>query len=126
MASKPWKMPERQPEDGEICVSRLRDGAPHLRMTHAAGNLVLSEYNAARLFGILALFLEIPLPPALGKAIKLTRPGDNLNATMGFAEPKTLGDKLAQSLLGQALEKGLGVPSERRVTKKRERAGGSK
>lgn len=118
MASK-WTMPERQPEDGALNVSRLPGGRLYLQITHACGNLVLSDYNAARLFGILALFLEIPLPPALGKAIKLTRPGDdNLNATMGFPEPKTLGEKLAQHLVGKELEK-VGVVTTKKRTRSR-------
>lgn len=99
-------MPERQPDDGPLGVSRVDDDPGYLRFTHGDQWMVLSEYNAARLFGMLALFLKIPIPRALGKAIKLTKPGDDeLNASFGFPKARTLGDKLAQHLVGEALQK---------------------
>lgn len=98
-------MPERQPDDGPLGVDRPHGQDGYLRFKHGDQWMVLSEYNAARLFGMLALFLNIPLPSALGKAIKLTKPGDDeLNASFGFPEAKTLGDKVAQHLIGEALQ----------------------
>lgn len=44
---------------------------------------------------------EIPLPPRVGKAIKL---GDT-KASVGYPEPKTLGERLAQNLMMTELER---------------------
>ena len=69
-------MPERQPLDGRIEV-RL-DGDNHVCIVHtplnAAGGLpdtlTLSNFNAWRVFGMLACMLHIPLTRAVSKAIK--------------------------------------------------------
>lgn len=69
----PFQMPERQPNDGEVNLRRLDKGKIQVSVM-TDGNLegiTMSEYNAARVFGILALFLEIPLPKSLAKQIKL-------------------------------------------------------
>jgi hypothetical protein len=93
-----FKMPERLPEDGPVGVRR--EGDRHLCLyAEGLGSLTVSEYNAARLFGILAMFLEIRLPKALGKAIVLTEPGVETKMELEFPEPKTLGDRLALALL---------------------------
>lgn len=94
-----WKMPPRQPDDGPLRVARIRELPGYLEFNHQAGNLILSDYNAARLFGMLAMFLEIKLPPKLAKAIVLTDPGVKMDMTLDFPEPKTLGEALAQALL---------------------------
>ena len=62
----------RLPGDGT--VSLRRDG-DHLEVSVTTDGVVssvrMSEYNASRIFAFLAIFLEIPLPAQLGKAIKL-------------------------------------------------------
>lgn len=60
--------------DGAVTVSR--DCPPGMLRLSAETNdeietITLSEYNAARLFGMLSLFLNIPLSAKVGKAIKL-------------------------------------------------------
>lgn len=98
------KMPPRQPDDGPLSVKRIRDDPGYLQFTHQVGSLVLSEYNAARLFGILAMFLEIPLPAKLGKAIILTEDGQPPpEMSLRSREPKTLGDRLALALLSDEI-----------------------
>ena len=67
------KMPERLPTDGPLTVQR--DGAINyiIHVENAAGRsslIHISPYNAWRLFGTLAMMLEIPLTPAAKKAIK--------------------------------------------------------
>ena len=67
-------MPERQPTDGPVRVARLLDGRLmeiSVETDGVTGTLALSEHNAWRVFGMLALMLEIPLPPRIGEAIKL-------------------------------------------------------
>lgn len=100
-------MPRRQLDDGSVGVRRLSTGYLELSTDGSgdvcSGKLVVSPYNAARLFGMLSLFLEIPLPAALASAIKLTEPGQPLNATYAFPEPKTLGERLAQGLIAKEL-----------------------
>lgn len=70
-----WTMPARRPLDGPVSVSRLGDGDEEmLRIAVETDGetkyLEVSPYNAARVFGMLAMFLEIPLPARIGKAIK--------------------------------------------------------
>ena len=71
-------MPERQPGDTDVTVTRLDNG--YLRVSYGgdsqdpyvcSGSLVVSPYNAWRVFGLLACMLGISLPRSLGKAIKL-------------------------------------------------------
>ena len=70
--SSDLKMPERMPIDGAVSVDRNHQGEMVLRVMHDGVNqsIVLSEYNAWRIFGLLAVMLEIPLSRAVGKAIK--------------------------------------------------------
>lgn len=51
-------------EDETITISCETDGVP--------GQITATEYNAWRIFGSLALFLEIELPKKLGKQIKIS------------------------------------------------------
>lgn len=69
----PLKMPERGPGDGPVAVRRPTDGEIAIAATTdgVEGCVVMSEYNAWRVFGMLSMMLGIPLPPATGKAIKL-------------------------------------------------------
>lgn len=67
-----FKQAERLPLDGEIGVAR--QGVDHFVLHVENGGvreqMTVSKFNAARVFGALALFLEIPLPPKVKKAIK--------------------------------------------------------
>ena len=74
-------MPKRRPTDGPVSVSRPTDGVIQISCTNAGdiSAVAMSEYNAWRAFGMLALMLEIPLPPSIGKAIKL---GADFKATL--------------------------------------------
>ena len=66
-------MPPRQSDDGPVRVSR--DGPRHLVLDVTQdgqhSELRVSEYNAWRLFGMLSLMLQLPLPKAVVQAIKL-------------------------------------------------------
>jgi hypothetical protein len=103
-----WEMPPRQPDDGALSVRRLDGDRGYIEMSHGAGNLVLSEYNAARLYAMLGLLLGIPLPKAIGKAIILVPSDKKLDVTMGFPKPKTLGERVAQALVVQATPERIG------------------
>jgi hypothetical protein len=65
-------MPERKPSDGPMSVNRPGPG----EITIAAETngeiqtLTMSEFNAWRTFGCLAMMLGIPLSKEVGKAIK--------------------------------------------------------
>lgn len=64
--------PDRRPNDGEVAISREGD---NFVLTCRTGDhtyrLVAGPFNAWRLFGLLALMLEVKLPSAIGKRIKL-------------------------------------------------------
>jgi hypothetical protein len=64
---------ERRLEDGAISVSRGAPGMLHLSVVTDGKEegITLSEYNAARIFGCIAVMLGIPLGNKVGKAIKL-------------------------------------------------------
>ena len=68
-----FKQAPRLPTDGQVAVTHL--DADHLILSATTDGedqvLRVSRHNAARLFGLLAVFLEIPLSPKVGKAIKL-------------------------------------------------------
>jgi hypothetical protein len=69
-----FKQADRLPTDGAAGIER--DGDHLILYVETAdgrgrGSLRVSFFNAARLFGMLALFLGIKLPAALGKAIRL-------------------------------------------------------
>jgi hypothetical protein len=64
-----FKQADRLPDDSGVSVSR--QGEQHLALSCGDHTLTVSEFNAARLFAMLALMLEIPLPKGLGKAIHL-------------------------------------------------------
>jgi hypothetical protein len=101
MAAK-WKMPERKPSDGPIGITRAEDGYLIIDCDDTA--IKVSEYNAARIFGMLSLFLEIKLPQKLGEAIKLTPDGAQAPMmTVAFPEPQTLGEKLSTALFIEEL-----------------------
>jgi len=65
------KQPERLPEDGTVRIERTGNGGLMICEdgTHTA--VILSEFNAWRVFGMLSLMLGIPLPAKVSKAIKL-------------------------------------------------------
>lgn len=67
----------RRPEDGSVSILRAHDQELLLvKVTHDGQEqtIVMSEYNAARVFGMLALMLGIELPTKLGMAIHLGMP----------------------------------------------------
>jgi hypothetical protein len=99
-------MPQRGPTDGAFSVRRVGDDI-HIAVTQgdSTTEVEMSEYNAWRVFGCLALMLHIPLPKRVASAIRLSEDGDPPPAmTVGFPEPKTLGDRVAQHLLARRLE----------------------
>jgi len=69
--AKRLKMPERTDGDGRIECTRVGD---HLLLSCTQNGettfVRMSDYNAWRAFGLLAIMLKIPLPDALGKEIK--------------------------------------------------------
>jgi len=68
-------MPERKPDDGSLTVSLLGPKYDRVAIScerpSGCSGLVLSDYNAWRLFGILSVLLGIPLTKEAGKAITL-------------------------------------------------------
>ena len=67
-----FKQAPRTPIDGPMGVNRIDNDTLVVNVTHNGEeqSLVMSEHNAARVFGGLALMLGITLPSTLGKAIK--------------------------------------------------------
>jgi hypothetical protein len=101
---KPAKlqMPARDEFDGPISVRRIGE-ILIIQATQGAltTHVEMSEYNAWRAFGCLALLLGVPLPPHIAKAIKL----GPTKANIGYPEPKTLGERVAQNLTMAALKR---------------------
>jgi hypothetical protein len=66
-----FKQAEREPDDGGVWLRRIKDDQGRERIQFGCGEQVIecSEYNAARLFGMLALTLEVPLSKEVRKAI---------------------------------------------------------
>jgi hypothetical protein len=107
MSRRELKMPARQPFDGPCAVRRIGD-VFHVEATQngMTTRAEMSEYNAWRIFGCLALFLKIPLPPHVSRAIDLSDgKGAPPKATIGFPEPQTLGERLAQTLTMNEMER---------------------
>jgi len=75
-----FKQALREPDDGQVAVRRVTDDQGRERLMIVCGEgetcqtIECSLYNASRIFGMLAVMLEIPLSKAVGKAIKF---GDN-------------------------------------------------
>lgn len=67
-----FKQAERHPGDGPMYVGK--EGGEHVRIECTTDGkpqtMLLSAFNAARVFGGLALALGIPLPSSIGEAIK--------------------------------------------------------
>ena len=102
-----FKMPPRLPEDGSCRVRRVDD--EHLAISaEGAGELVVSRYNAARIFAMLGMFLEIPLSKAIGKAIILAPPDKKMDVAFEFPEPETLGERVTQALVVSAMPDRIG------------------
>lgn len=69
-----FKQAKRGPKDGRVELARDRETEDlFLMVTHydKEQHLRMSPYNASRVFAMLALLLEIPLTPKVGKAIKM-------------------------------------------------------
>lgn len=71
--SKRLTMPDRKDSDGPVAVRRVGENAICIEATTEGQSQAIecSRYNAFRLFGILSVMLEIPLPAKVGKVIKL-------------------------------------------------------
>lgn len=66
------QQPEREPDDGAVNIGRR--GGKLVVSVETGGlthELVMSDFNAWRVFGMLSLMLGIELPAKLRKAIKL-------------------------------------------------------
>jgi hypothetical protein len=108
-------MPPRESFDGPCSVQRVGDviivGSTQNGMTT---HCEMSEYNAWRIFGCLSLMLDIPLPPHVRKVIDLSDgKGNPPKAVIGYPEPKTLGERLAQNLtMNELVKRGLVEPEK--------------
>jgi hypothetical protein len=69
--AKPFKMPERLPDDEDVQISLIDDN--HYRIQMGAQHMIVSEHNAAILLGSLSLFLNIRLRPRDGRALKFSK-----------------------------------------------------
>ena len=68
-----FKQPPRLDTDGAVHVQAIDDHQKLMVSVVDDGTehtIVMSPFNASRVFGMLAMMLGIPLPPATGKAIK--------------------------------------------------------
>lgn len=64
--------PERKSYDGPVSVQRVGDYIDvQATDTDTMSNLHMSEYNAWRVFAMLAIVLGIELPKSVGKLIKM-------------------------------------------------------
>ena len=66
---EPFVQGQRQPNDGDPIVGWLDE--EHLSIEHKGEHIVLSDYNAARVFAMLSLMLGIRLPTPIGRKIML-------------------------------------------------------
>lgn len=64
------KQPDRLPDDGSVRVECSGHNHSLVYIEVDGQNIMMSQYNAWRLFGMLALLLKIPLTRAVAKAIK--------------------------------------------------------
>jgi hypothetical protein len=64
--------PAREPHDGQVSVTREGE-CLRVTVTHngESASVLMGEFNAWRIFGMLAMMLEISLPTALLKKIKM-------------------------------------------------------
>lgn len=66
--TEPLQMPERTADDGPLSIRR--EGTL-IFIEHEGEAIAFGEYNAWRLFGMLALMLGIPVGARILRAIKL-------------------------------------------------------
>jgi hypothetical protein len=68
-----FKQAARIPTDGAVEINRDGEGRLWIHATDSGEerSICVSDFNAARLVGLLALMLSMPLPSKLAKAIKL-------------------------------------------------------
>lgn len=94
------KQPKRKPSDGPVGVKRCGEDGIAITATRygVEGILIMSEYNAWRVFGLLALMLGVRLPKKVSETIKL---GERLDAKVGPPKDATFGDRLAFALAMQ-------------------------
>jgi hypothetical protein len=62
-------MPDRAPDDGPISVRRVA-GTEILEISCNGESLFVSPFNAWRIFGALALMLDIPLSKNVARTIR--------------------------------------------------------
>lgn len=66
------EQPERSDDDGPVEIQRVTEGLViSCTQEGETTRLHVSEYNAWRVFGMLALMLGVELPKKLAKSIKL-------------------------------------------------------
>lgn len=98
-------MPPRTPSDGTIRLQR--GGEERLLVTVVTDgeqrSIDVGIYNAWRLFGMLALFLEIPLPKRVGKAVRLSEPGDPPFDFEIELPARNLGERVAQYFIAKKM-----------------------
>lgn len=107
MSHKSLEQPKREDFDGPCAVRRI-GGVIVIESTQNGVTTMCetSLHNAWRIFGCLALMLEIPLSARVGKAINLSdKQGNPPKATVGHPAPRNLGERLAQNLMMQELKK---------------------
>lgn len=68
VTGEPLEQPERMPDDPNVEVAAF---GQHFQITVGKQTIVLSGFNAWRLFGMLGFILGFALPTRIGKAIKL-------------------------------------------------------
>lgn len=107
-------MPERQPTDGAVSVNRPAKGMIGITASTDGQleTLRMSEFNAWRVFGMLSLFLGLPLPKAVGKAIKLS--ASRRSAARDHRRPRHAGEPVAREMQRRLAEQGIEmVPVDR-------------
>lgn len=72
MLTQQRQQPARGPEDGPVVVRWIGD-LLEIEATGAGGteSVIMSQYNAFRIFGMMAMALGIKLPASVAKGIKL-------------------------------------------------------
>lgn len=112
MSSSPrsWKMPERLPADGSVKVTLLEDDRLTIRVTTNGVEeaIVCSKFNAARVFAIIAFFLEIPIGAKLGKLLTFgPTPEGSEPLTMTFKRHvgQSFGERVADPIYHESFVK---------------------
>lgn len=91
--------PPRGEKDGPVGVRRLEDETLAISATYdgTERSIVVSEYNAWRIFGTLAMFLGVKLPKKLAESIKL----GEVSGSVEFPHDGTIGGMVASSMAAE-------------------------